>query len=150
MKKRSSYSSSQDNVEEAAINLTPLIDVVFVVLIMFIIIAPMFEIDKIQLASASSVQEKTVKQPEDNHSISIYVYSDNTIWLNKNKIELSELRKALIEAKRRSPQKNPQIFHDKKAEFGTYQEIKNVIEECGFTEIDIILLPSGSVHKKRT
>ncbi len=43
--------SSLSHSEEASINLTPLIDVVFVVLIIFILIAPMLELDRIQLAS---------------------------------------------------------------------------------------------------
>ena len=38
--------------EEPLINLTPLIDVVFVVLIMFIVIAPMLEVERVELASA--------------------------------------------------------------------------------------------------
>ena len=55
----------EEGSEELHINLTPLIDVVFVLLIMFIVIAPLLELDRIQLASsagkaikeASTVQE---------------------------------------------------------------------------------------------
>ena len=39
------HSSSED---ESLLNLTPLIDVVFVVLIIFILIAPMLDVDKVQ------------------------------------------------------------------------------------------------------
>ena len=40
------------------------------------------------------------------------------------------------------PEARPQVFHDKKAEFGTYQAVKNAAEEAGFSHIDIILKPA--------
>ena len=49
--KRSIARSFGGEGEESLLNLTPLIDVVFVVLIIFILIAPMLDVDKVQLAS---------------------------------------------------------------------------------------------------
>lgn len=50
-------------LEEPAVNLTPLIDVVFVILIGFIIIAPLLEIDRIDLAEASTVKLPNHRYP---------------------------------------------------------------------------------------
>lgn len=44
--------SRQPTFEEPTVNLTPLIDVVFVILIMFIVIAPLLDLDRIELAQA--------------------------------------------------------------------------------------------------
>jgi biopolymer transport protein ExbD len=52
-KKRVSSLFSNAESDEPLINLTPLIDVVFVVLIIFILIAPMLEIDRVKLATSS-------------------------------------------------------------------------------------------------
>lgn len=52
--KRSLSLLNSENDDDANVNLTPLIDVVFVVLIMFILVAPLVEIDRIQLAHATS------------------------------------------------------------------------------------------------
>jgi biopolymer transport protein ExbD len=133
------YFKKQQNIyEEPTVNLTPLIDVVFVILIMFILIAPLIELERIELASAPSNQESTLSVQE-NSPISIHVRSDNSIWLNKQRVKLEELSFLLKRARQDYPQARAQLFQDKRAEFGVYQGVKNAAEEAGFKELDILL-----------
>lgn len=127
--------------EETHINLTPLIDVVFVVLIMFIIIAPMLELDRVQLAPAAQRDNKEMAVVQENSPVAIHVHEDNTIWINNRVVTEKELIQILKQAKRAYPQKIPQLFHDKKAQFGTYQTVKNAVEIAGFEQLDVILQP---------
>jgi biopolymer transport protein ExbD len=127
--------------EETHINLTPLIDVVFVVLIMFILIAPMLELDRVQLASAAHRDTKEMAVVQENSPVTIHVHEDNTIWFQNKRVSEKELIALLREAKRLYPQKTPQLFHDKKAQFGTYQTVKNAVEIAGFEQLDVILQP---------
>ncbi len=127
--------------EETHINLTPLIDVVFVVLIMFIIIAPMLELDRVQLASAAQRDTKEMSVVQENSPVAIHVHEDNSIWFQNQRVVEKDLIKLLKEAKRLYPQKIPQLFHDKKAQFGTYQIVKNAVELAGFEQLDVILQP---------
>lgn len=127
--------------EETSINLTPLIDVVFVVLIMFIIIAPMLELDRVQLAYAAQRDTKEIAVVQENSPVAIHVHEDNSIWINNRIVQEKELVQVLKQAKRSHPQKIPQLFHDKKAQFGTYQTVKNAVELAGFEQLDIILQP---------
>lgn len=120
--------------EESFINLTPLIDVVFVVLISFIIIAPLVQIEKINLAEAGKTAENS-----KIHGIKIYVKADDTIELNQKKMDLNELLKAMVTYKKKDPSAIPFVFHDEKASFGRYQQIKNLLEKVGFDEMDIVL-----------
>ncbi len=129
------------HLEEPAVNLTPLIDVVFIILILFIFIAPLLEVDRIELADAPSQREETMAEKQEVSPISIHVRSDNSIWLNKQKVEPSQLVSLLMEAKAKYPQARPQLFQDKKGEFGTYQTVKNAAEQAGFSSLDIILKP---------
>lgn len=126
-----------ETLEEPSLNLTPLIDVVFVILIMFIIIAPLLESDRIDLASAPSLEAATLNKSP----ITIQVDATDHIFLNAQLMNLSDLSGALQVAKQRHPDAHPQIFHDKKATFGTYQSIKNLIEHAGFSEMEVILKP---------
>ena len=139
---RISFNGHSD-FEEPTVNLTPLIDVVFVILIMFIVIAPLLELDRVELADApiatlhdggASVQETS--------PIAIHVHQDNTIWFNHQPVLVKDLVALLKQAKVQYPQVRPQIFHDRKAQFGTYQSVKNAAEEAGFSHIDIILKPA--------
>jgi biopolymer transport protein ExbD len=130
-----------DLSEETHMNLTPLIDVVFVVLIMFIIIAPMLELDRVQLASSAKRDAGEMAVVQENSPVAIHVHEDNSIWLNNKIVSEKELVLILREAKRAYPQKIPQLFHDKKAHFGTYQTVKNAVEIAGFEQLDVILQP---------
>jgi len=124
------------NEESPEINLTALIDVVFVVLIMFIIIAPLFEIEQIQLAQAGS---KDVVEMKDASPITLSVTKDNKILVNKELVPLPLLPEFLKRERLKNPDSNPQLFHDKQAYFGTYQEVKNAVEIAGFDHLDVVL-----------
>lgn len=139
MRKRSPRES---HLEEATINLTPLIDVVFVVLIIFILIAPMLELDRVELAQAAPGMHKERTEAPEKGEIMIHVHKDNTIWLNGRCVKEPELVSYLKEMHTMNPKKIPQLFHDKKAFFETYQIVKNAVEMAGFEQLDIILKPS--------
>ncbi len=127
--------------DETPINLTPLIDVVFIVLIMFIIIAPMVELDRVQLASAAQHDNKEMAVVQEDNPVAIHVHDDNSIWINRRVVTEKELLQILKQAKRNYPQKIPQLFQDKKAQFGIYQTVKNAVEMAGFEQLDVILQP---------
>jgi biopolymer transport protein ExbD len=127
--------------EEPLLNLTPLIDVVFVVLILFILIAPMLEVDKVELAPAAATENrKNVSHPETT-SFDIHVREDNSIWVRSNKVSPELLLTFLRKEKAVRPSQVPQLFHDKRAQFGTYQTVKNAVELAGFEELNVILQP---------
>jgi biopolymer transport protein ExbD len=132
--------SSQSTVEEPVINLTPLIDVVFVVLIVFILVAPLLDIDKIQLAPGINRETEEVSKLEASQ-IRITVTEENIISLNHEEIREIDLEPALKEIFLKYPKASPQVIHDKKAPFGTYQAIKNAAEKAGFSDLELILKP---------
>jgi biopolymer transport protein ExbD len=127
--------------EEEDVNLTPLIDVVFVVLIMFILVAPLVEIDRIHLASSGGAQKADLTSFEENGLVKIHVYDDNSIWLNGVSVTVEELSAQLLRMHPSQRGGSPQIFHDRKAYFGTYQSVKNAVENAGFDSVDVILKP---------
>lgn len=134
--------SAQEVFEEPAVNLTPLIDVVFVILIMFIVIAPLLELDKVELADGPHANLSAASSVNESSPITIHVHEDNTVWMNNQPVAQGNLALLLREAKAKYPEARPQVFHDKKAHFGTYQAVKNAAEEAGFSHIDIILKPA--------
>lgn len=128
--------------EEPTVNLTPLIDVVFVILIGFILVAPLLEIDQVELAEASATLPHQNVALHEGSKVAIYVRQDNSIWFDGKKVTLTELEDLLKRAKKEYPKEIPQLFHDKKGHFGTYQGVKNALESAGFEQVDVILRPS--------
>ena len=130
------FTKTNISFEENLINLTPLIDVVFVVLIAFILIAPLIEIDQINLATSS---ESSSKDLPKKSPLTIYVREDDSIWVNNQIIPEINLKSFFKDPRKKYPTTSPQIYHDKKATFGCYQKIKGALESAGFKQMDIIL-----------
>jgi biopolymer transport protein ExbD len=142
MNRRSFRLGSDRTIEEPTVNLTPLIDVVFVILIAFIVIAPLLELDRVELAdSAAAHQDKQVSVQETS-PIAIHVRQDNAIVVNGDLVSIGQLAPRLQQLKQLHPHAKPQLFHDRKAHFGTYQTVKNAAEAAGFRQMDIILKPA--------
>jgi len=125
--------------DEQLVNLTPLIDVVFVVLITFILVAPLLKLDRIQLAGVSGEQKKESVSTQKISAIAIRVYADDHISLNEQALTVGELGSRLKELKVKLPDAIPEVFQDKKATFGSYQGVKNALEIAGYSEMDLIL-----------
>lgn len=139
MSRSGRFFTRKEELLEPVVNLTPLIDVVFVILIMFIVIAPLLELDRVDLAQASHTDASTSVQ--ENSPIVIYVQKNNEIFFNQKLVTIQELKEKLKEAKVSFPTASPQVFHDQHAYFGTYQSVKNAAESAGFIKMDIILRP---------
>ncbi len=137
MRKRLNYVEEDIN---SLVNLTPLIDVVFVVLVTFILIAPMLNLDKVELASGKELK-KLPTSFQSRNTITIHVYKDNSIFINQRKVLAKDLTAVLSSLKKNYPKETPKLIHDKSASFGTYQTIKSALETVGFDELDVILKP---------
>jgi biopolymer transport protein ExbD len=131
----------KQSLAEAEINLTPLIDVCFTILIMFIVVAPLLEMERVELANGPPLDQQSALAVQDKSPITIHVYSDDTVTVNQNPVLLSNLEQCLLAAKQHNPASKPQLFQDRNAKFGTYQAVKNAIEGAGFSEMDVILKP---------
>ncbi|MBF8263590.1 MAG: putative biopolymer transport protein TolR [Parachlamydiales bacterium] len=132
--------TDEEPIDEPLINLTPLIDVVFVVLITFMIIAPVLDTDRVQLAPGPSKNKDQVSA-QSSAPLTITVHADNTIWVDHRRIDLANLSKWLQKEKKSHPRAVPKLIHDSRAQFGTYQTVKNTVEACGFEQMDVILQP---------
>jgi biopolymer transport protein ExbD len=129
---------NEEELDNPEINLTPLIDVVFVILIMFIVVVPLLEVDRVELVSGSPQLKHESAVTE---GVSLHVYGDNSLVLNGKILALEELPMRLTIEKQKTTAKQLTLFHDKHASFGTYQTIKQIAESIGFEELDVILKP---------
>lgn len=136
--RRRALQSFEEAEEEPLINLTPLIDVVFVVLISFMILAPILDVESVDLAPSGPLSQK---EGPSSEQLSFSLKGDGSIWLKGKKVTLEELEPLLKAEKKRNPRQTPQVAPDKNAPFGTYQEVKNLLERIGFQQMDVLLKP---------
>jgi biopolymer transport protein ExbD len=133
---RKKSSQLDTDIEESIVNLTPLIDVIFVVLISFILIAPMLKTDQVALTETTQALPSLSKKSP----LTIHLKKDGSVLLNNQKVNFAILEKQLRDKENKLIP--PQILPDKDLPFYQYQKVKDLVQSSGFTEIDIVLQPS--------
>ncbi len=111
------------------INVTPLVDVMLVLLIIFMVTAPMAKTGVVvELPETKRTDAVEVKKPVD-----IVINSQNQIFVGKKKIKLSDLR-AMV----KDNNKSARVEADKQARYGTVAQVLSVIKNSGITDIALI------------
>ncbi len=119
--------------DEEDVNVTPLLDIVFIMLIFFIVTStfvkePGVEINRPEAATAT---ERKLA------SILVAITAENEIWINKDQYELDEVRLAVEALKRENPKGTAAIQVDAEAESRYLVEVANQIRAAGVDEIAV-------------
>lgn len=132
---RRRYVEFSPEASSPPIDLTPLIDVVFVVLITFMIIAPFLSLDSIKLAKNHSEKKKEVS-PHDV-PIAIHLFANGRVKINHKEAEIAQAHALFKELKTKHPDATPLLISDDKAHFGRYLMIKGALEKAGFEKLHL-------------
>jgi len=124
----------------AEINVTPLVDVMLVLLIIFMITAPLMQHKvKIELPEKSVTQSETAtSQP-----ISLAVKSSGDLFWNDEPLLLATLDRRLRIEARREPQPMLEIRADKTTRYGILQDVMGVAKVAGMKKIGFVTTPEG-------
>ena len=110
------------------INVTPLVDVMLVLLIIFMVTAPMTKTGVVvELPETKKTDIVEVKKPLD-----IVINSKNQIFIKKKRIKLSELESFVRKSK------SARVEADKQARYGIVAQVLSVIKNKGITDIALI------------
>ncbi len=79
-----------------SMNVTPLVDVVLVLLIIFMVIAPMMVKQFwLHMPKKTAAAQPEPPSPDDQVSIVMVVRSDGSLWINQDRVELAALPEKL-------------------------------------------------------
>ena len=121
------------------INVVPLVDVVLVLLIIFMITAPLLYrgID-IQLpASATNTIEPTER-------LVVTVEKDGAIYLNKERVPEDNLRPALAAARDRNPSLSVYLRADQGVPYGIVVRVMDAAKQAGILQLGMVTEPLSS------
>jgi biopolymer transport protein ExbD len=119
------------------INMTPLVDVMLVLLIIFIITVPVMKhAVTIDLPRASNVMQNT--KPE---TVRLSVNADGAYFWNEQKIEDSALPELLKAGAAKSPQPDLHIRGDKAVRYERVAEAMAAAQQAGIKKIGFITEP---------
>ncbi len=119
----------------ARINVTPLVDVILVLLIIFMITAPMMNMGiDLNLPGAKT---STVKERE---KLTVTVKEDGSIYLNEDMVDLKILPRE-IEAVSALNKRNVYIKADRNVDYGRVIRVMDVLRENGIKGVSLITSP---------
>lgn len=130
---------TQDEPDEVMneINMTPLVDVMLVLLIIFIITVPVMKhAVNIDLPRATSEPEQTKPQ-----NILFTVAADGSYYWNEQKIDDSELKGRLAVEAAKEPQPELHIRGDKAVRYERVAQAMSAAREAGVRKIGFITEP---------
>jgi biopolymer transport protein TolR len=114
------------------INVTPLVDVVLVLLIIFMVVTPMI---------ASGVQvdlPKTVnhfKKPDDGKDIIISVTKEKVVYMMANAVRKEDIPKRVEEERRKHPDKTVFVKGDSRTSYGAVREVMELVHKAGIEDV---------------
>jgi biopolymer transport protein ExbD len=119
--------------EETEINITPMLDIVFIMLIFFIVTTSFIKETGIDPNRPEA--ETAYKQERGN--ILIAINSVGEIWMNKRKVELGQVRQMVEQAKNESPESSVVIIADEKAATGVLIDLMDQVRLGGVANISV-------------
>jgi biopolymer transport protein TolR len=119
------------------INVTPFVDVMLVLLIVFMVSAPLLTVGvPIDLPQS---QAKALQQ--DNQPLSISVKDDGQIFLQTDQIQLDDLvpkLKAILDARGGTPNDLIYVRGDKQVDYGTMMRVMGRISGAGYHRLALV------------
>jgi len=121
------------------LNITPLLDLAFVLLVIFIIttIPPVNDLD-LKLPAAA----KRLKDPPRKANY-ITVQADGTIYLNKRPVEVAEMLQTLIGLRTDDPDLNVIVRGDSQTKYKQIRAVLDVCQQANLPKVDLATEPAN-------
>jgi len=124
----------------AEINVTPMVDVMLVLLVIFIITAPLFtHAIKLDLPNAQSAPA-----PEKPETVSVSITGDGQIFWEKDAVTEAVLAEKLAAAGQRKPQPELQLRADKATRYEVLAKVMAAAQTSGLTKMGFVTEPAGA------
>ena len=134
-RRRSNHGTMSD------INVTPLVDVMLVLLIVFMVAAPLMTTGvPIELPKTEAKPLPTPSEP-----LTISVQADRKVFIDKTEIALGDLAAKLQALAKNGNDEQLMVRGDTAVPYGAIMEVMGVLNSAGFTKISLVTSPAEKV-----
>ncbi len=119
--------------EETEINITPMLDIVFIMLIFFIVTSTFVKEPGVEVDRPSAVSGTDRKLA----SIIVAISENDEIWINKELVELDEVKTIVEGLRRENPKGTAVVQADAKSKSKLLVEVVNQIRATGVTDVAV-------------
>ena len=118
------------------INVTPLVDVMLVLLIVFMVAAPLMTVGvPVELPKTEA---KSMDAPKD--PLYVTVQADRKVWLQETEIPLADLAAKLGAIVRNGNEEQLFVRADTTTDYGAVMEVMGVLNAAGYKKIGLVTL----------
>lgn len=134
-----SFNAQNHQAPTAEINMTPLVDVMLVLLIIFIITAPLMTHSvKVELPRASSTPT-----PEKPMTLQVAINAENTVFVGSEAVDRSVLEQKFREAVAQDANVEMHLKADKATRYESVAETMSAARRAGLTKIGFVTQPGN-------
>ncbi len=124
----------------AEINVTPMVDVMLVLLVIFMVTAPLLTAGvQVDLPKTNAAPLKGDDQP-----LSVTVDAHGKIWIQETEVQLDELAPRLQAITSQKPETRIFVRGDKTIDYGRVMEVMGVLGAAGFPKVALVTEVKGS------
>ena len=120
----------------ADINITPLVDVVLVLLVIFMITAPVLQ-SGIEVAVPKT---RTVKEITEQRQV-LTIDRDQQVFLGDKAVNIHDLPRLLMKPGADPSQQVIYLRADERVPFGAFASVMDAVKQAGITKISIVTQP---------
>ncbi len=119
------------------INVTPFVDVMLVLLVVFMITAPLLTVG----VPVDLPKTRADAIPGQDEPLSVSLDAQNRIWVQEREVELTSLGPLLKEVSGNKPDVRIFVRGDKGISYGRVLEVMSEISTAGFTRVALVAQP---------
>ncbi len=123
----------QTEQDDSEINITPMLDVVFIMLIFFIVTATFVKETGTEVTRPTAEKAKL----KDKASILIAIDAKNTIWIDHRKVDIRSVRPNIERLRAENPQGSVVILADKESYTETVMSVMDASRQAGVYDVAI-------------
>ena len=123
---------------KADINVTPLVDVMLVLLIIVMLVAPLVQQG---VSLTLPVAANTSDHPETSDQTTLAITSDKRFWLNGSQVSEADLRQRIADALEGKKERVILIKADVEAEYGDVMKAMDELRAAGIEDMALITDP---------
>ena len=122
------------------INVTPFVDVMLVLLIVFMVTAPLLTVGvPLELPETRGQQLQTSKEP-----LTISVQRNGKVYIQESEVTLDEIAPKLRAIAKSGYEEQIFVRGDKGIDYGTVMRVMGRIKSAGFTKVSLVTESEGS------
>ena len=126
-------SNGQTRTSLAEINITPLVDVVLVLLVIFMITAPVLQSG----IEVNVPKTRTVREITEQRTV-VTIDHDQKIFLGDQPVNIHELGAKLLQGGENPAQKVIYLRADQTVPFGAFASVMDAVKQAGITNVSIV------------